>query len=530
MTQHGRPRPIGSMLPGSRKWAKESNIWIPEIDREQRFRIDRLKQELSLDDRAAADGHGNRPPASDKTLNEPQLEICNRVFSGILMLNQFLAEQLGSALDSARRRAPKKLDLQDFKARMSQDVNAEFAEYAPELRQLSTEDLARQADLRWFRQVNRLNTTADYKHSILLPIGTILGLLVLESVMNSFLFQEVVSNGLLGGWILAFLISGLNIAAGLTAGLYGWRYTGHVKPSRKALGWAITIGIHSAAVFWNLLVGHFREVAGNQAKASANAAASNAYNFDIGQLANESWAHMQTHGLFGIGSILAWGLVALGLLIHFIASKEGWDDFADRYPDYKKVDVRAKDARANFEDALREMRRTVRDAAEEAAKDAEAVCSRAQGDLTVIAALEDLAKQREREVRDSEDEWVTGGSQLLKAYRDVNRNVRAEGTSPAYFETYPTAADYRQRKFGSGANMEGDIDAHAAATAERLKAIATLKADSEAIIRQNDEKLLTLRNHINELMEGLDPRIEETRAQVKREAQEEMEKGKEGSH
>lgn len=506
------PRAIGAMDDRGGNWTKESRKWIPAIDKNHQFRIAKLKQELNLEERGRADGRLDKPSRNDRTLNEPQLEVCNRVFSGILLLNQFLAEQLGQALNAVRQRAPGRIDLDDYKARIALAADTAFVEHRADVQSTRAADLEAQKNLRYFVSRNRLRAAAHYSESAVLPVSIIFGMFVLESLLNGMLFRDVVAGGLGQGAVVAAGVSAINIALGIAAGLYGWRNLGHVSHLRKGLGVVITLICHALAIGWNLIVAHFREVA-------EIASRDPKYDFDLSILADQTRDHIATHGWLGVGSIIAWALLGLGLLIHFVSAKEGWDDLADRYPDYRKMDKRAKGARADFEETLLDMRRSARESANEIIAAAEDECAAAVQKLHFISEIENVAAQREKEVRDSEDEWVNGGTQLLKLYRDVNVIVRGDSEQPpAYFTTYPTPSDYRQRRFG---NLSADsaIDAHVEATRAALSTIATLRAAAEEQVEAGAADIRVLRAELNRALAGLDTRVEASRDAATREAE-----------
>lgn len=495
------PRAIGRLNPAGNRWTKDSRIWIPEIGEQQRLRVDKVKKELDLEERARADAQKGQPLPADEVLNEAQLDICNRVFAGILMLNQFLAEQLGDALDRVRRVRPKPLDRKNLAARIGIEARRIFAEYRGELRRLKQENVQADVDLRYFRNKNRLKQGASYKESHLLVAGIIAALLVIESAVNGMLFRDVVRSGWLGGIMLAGVISLLNVGLGLGAGLFGWKYVGHVSWPKKVVGWLVVVVCHGFALFWNVMVAHFREVAELAARRPD-------YDFNFQELAAQAFAHRASEGWFGFATIFAWALFGLGMIVHFIAAREGWDDIGDRYPDYMRKDWRAKASRDAFERTLVDMRADARKAAEDVVRDAEAMAARGAEALDTIADVQNLAVQREQEVRDSEDEWVAGGTQLLRTYRDINVEVRGEMPPPAYFTSFPTPDDYRRGDFGAGLRRQEEVDVHVEAVAGAMRDLAMLEAESAEIAGANAEALNELRTEVNRVVADLDALIE----------------------
>lgn len=506
-----RPRAVGAMNDQGNRWTKTSQIWIPEIDAGHRIRLKQLERELDLKEAGAADGRQKQPASSDKTLNDTQLGVCNRVFSGIVMLNQFLAEQLGQALTVARQRVPELINAKDFRSRIGQEVDGVFAESIGELTQLREDELSMHRNLRYFVAKNRLKTAASYPGSKVAVIAIIFGMFVVESIANGLLFKDVVTTGLVGGATLAALISVINIAFGIGAGFFGWRYLAHVNWLKRIAGILVAVACHVAAVFWNLFVAHFREVA-------ETAVRSDSYEFDLALLAHDTSLHVAKVGWIGIESLIALALLGLGLIVHFIAAWEGWNDLSDHYPGYSAVDKRAKIARADYEAALVDMRQEARDAANHVVETAEDAYRSSLGAQRLIADLESLAAQREKEVRDSEDEWVSGGTQLLKTYRDENILVRGdESAAPRYFDVYPAAADYRHRRY-DGTGRDDTVDKHAEAAANALLALTELRGRADTVVETNAATLVELREEVNRILETLNERVDDARDRVNRNA------------
>lgn len=496
------PEPIGGFGRGrDGRWAKSSRIWIPEIGAEHRIRVDRVKQELAIEERARTDAQKLQPDHKDVVLNEPQLDICNRVFAGILMLNQFLAEQLGTALGIARKAAANELDRDFYVERVEIEADTIFSEYRGDVRQLRQNQIERALDLRYFKSANRLKRGAAYKESGLLVGGIILGLLILESFANGMLFRDIVSGGWVDGIFLAFVISTVNIFLGVAAGLGGWKNVGHVKLIRRIGGCLAVAILHGVALFWNLGVAHFRQVAETAARRED-------YDFDVMALADSMRDHIAMQGWFGFESLIAWALLLIGLGVHVVATYEGWSAIGDSYPHYMKMDKRAKQAQIHYDQGLVDMRADARQAAEGVIAEAEQEADQTRQAAAIIADLENLAIQREQEVRDSEDQWVAGGTQLLRTYRDINLEVRGEAPAPGYFDSFPTADDYRQGDFGAGLARRGDVDAHVTAARAAITELGSLKASCEAIVSKNNHTISELRGEVNRVLTDLSARME----------------------
>jgi hypothetical protein len=501
----------------------EKTLYVPEVDAAHKVRVDRIEKDLSLRLRAAKDGQNNHPQPDEKTLNEPQMEICNRVFSGILMLNQFLSEQVSSAVKSARRMIPRHVDAEGVRDEITATVEGVFQDYRQRLAELRYADLAKERELKYFRYVNGLNRGAHYKDSTWLVAGLLLTLFLGECVLNGLLLSSIMTSGILGGVALAAAISLINIASGVAAGLYGWRMLGHHRRELKVLGGVIMAVCHLGALFWNLLVAHFRDVA-------EIAAADPNFDFDMARLSAETMAAISAQGFFGLSSMPSWGLFILGMLIHLFAAKEGWDDFADRYPDYKKYDKRAHEAREEYEGTLDEARAAARDAVEAIEEDIKQAASRATAAHRGVCDLLNVVVQRRQEVKDSEDEWAAGGSQLLQSYRAANIAVR-NSTPPGYFETFPSADDYRRRNFGGGLSPSDEVEKQVRALDAAVEELRELRDSAKLLAEHGDEVMRNVRRHITQAVRKLDRILEDEEQRATQKAEERLrEHPADGSH
>ena len=211
------PKPVGELEDGV--WTK--TVWIPQIDGEAAQQVERLKRDLDLEKVAALDGHKNFPAPSDTRLNTTQHQICDQVFHEILMLNEFLSQEVGLALKRVRPMIPPRLDVRRTREQMAAAIDDVFIERHHELVSTKLRELAALRDLRLFRFHNALSRSARQTLSHVKTFALILVVFLLESAINGSLLSEVVSGGLVEGGMFAAFISLINISTGLIAGFYG---------------------------------------------------------------------------------------------------------------------------------------------------------------------------------------------------------------------------------------------------------------------------------------------------------------------
>jgi len=175
----------------------------------------------------------------------------------------------------------------------------------------------------------------DIETNIEKTLAILIFVMILEGCFNALLFKDAQSSGLLGGMMVAFGVSAVNVLIGVVAGYCGLRFLNHPDLPFKILGGTIaTIGI-AAGIFLNFFIAHFRdavELALQEAMASGSLAGFSMFAIPPGQVIQDMFPN-----LFGLHSLVAFGLLAIGLTVFAIAVYEGYDKISDKYPGYGRV-------------------------------------------------------------------------------------------------------------------------------------------------------------------------------------------------
>ncbi len=177
--------------------------------------------------------------------------------------------------------------------------------------------------------------TPDIKKNVEQTIAILLFIMIIEGCFNALLFKDAQSSGLLGGMMVAFGVSAVNVLFGVLGGYLGLRYLNHPKLPFKVMGGIVAGACILTGIFLNFFVAHFRDAveAGLHA-ATASGSLAGFSMFDIPPA--EVFASMFPN-IFGLGSFVAIGLLLIGLTIFGIALYEGYDKISDRYPGYGRV-------------------------------------------------------------------------------------------------------------------------------------------------------------------------------------------------
>lgn len=225
---------------------------------------------------------------------------------------------------------------------LQEAIKAEEAD----LRHYETDDVAQAksihessiVELDTFRQQHKGEIgerTPDIKKNVEQTLAILLFILILEGCFNALLFKDAQSAGLLGGLLVAFGVSAVNVVCGVCVGFFGLRYLNHHKPPMKILGGVVACIFVLLGLFVNVFVAHFRDAV-EASLLSAQEAGSLA-GFSMFNIAPGTVIAGMFPNIFGLESLVAYGLLFVGLTVFGISIYEGYDRISDKYPGYGRV-------------------------------------------------------------------------------------------------------------------------------------------------------------------------------------------------
>ncbi|MEO1015824.1 MAG: hypothetical protein AAFX08_11620 [Pseudomonadota bacterium] len=194
-------------------------------------------------------------------------------------------------------------------------------------------------ELRAFREKHGAaigERTPDIKSNIEQTIAILMLILIIEGAFNALLFKDAQAGGLLGGLLIAFGISAVNVVFGVTAGFFGLRYLNHPDLPFKIMGGVVAAVFITMGVLLNFFIAHFRdavEVALHAAAADGGSLAS----FSMFDIAPGAVIASMFPNLVGLDNMVAFGLLFVGMCVFAIAVYEGYDRISDKYPGYGRV-------------------------------------------------------------------------------------------------------------------------------------------------------------------------------------------------
>ncbi len=374
--------------------------------------LEKIKNDLDLVREGRKRGEKNLPPSTSEALDDIEHKIIATIETEQRHHQQTLNEQL-----SAQHQRITSLDLEHEAINIASAAQRASTEFIVKVNdgKATLFTLWRNVCLienQWneFRKKNELTHPADYPLSRLWNFVVILVILAVESVLNGSFLARGLETGLVGGVIEAFVIAGINVSFGFFLGDSVMRYLFHRNYLLRFLTLFEVPVSCVIAIFFNLLVGHYRDALGGPDPAHASAAALNSF----------------TLHPFALVAFESWVLFAMGLFFSLVAAIDGFK-MDDPYPGYGKISRKHEeivheysDEKANIIDDLS----STRDQALEYIREARQNLAARRTELSSIL------DQREKLISffEAQQSYLNrAANELLSTYRGANLNAR---TSP----------------------------------------------------------------------------------------------------
>jgi hypothetical protein len=380
-----------------------------------------LRRELKIEQRAALEGKQNRPETKDVILDETQQAITDRCQDGVGTIRQWAVRQYKAISDQLTHAdlTPEDLDLRELVTARDVELSKIEAEAKDELRRLRITERALLREQNLFQHLNNLSRSAYYPESRLFAISLLVTAVVLESILNAYLFAKANEFGLLGGWLQAFLVSATNVLAGVIFGLFVLRNLHHANVLRKAFAFIILPFGIAVLVIFNLCVAHYRDLL--------------EINPDTALI--ESLDRVRASP-FALTTLEALILLLIGLCVCIFSSWEGYNGLDDHYPGYGKVARRHKEALNAYNVKCDFVRKHMTKIYDDYIKAMNQKVSKVEEKAKICMSLFTQANVVTEQLVHSIDQCVRLQGRLLRLYRDTNRKVRTS-PPPTYFDDFP---------------------------------------------------------------------------------------------
>lgn len=297
-------------------------------------------------------GASNLPEADAQEWDPGHRRIQN-YFSGIATklrdrVREFLTGFLNSWRVSAQQLQAYDPDfLKELGEKADTDTDAIVQDEQDTLRRLRKKELEFLRQLRLFKAENELYRRAEYPDSSLLHWGILFSIIVTEAALNSQFFAKGSEMGLLGGAIMAFIISLMNVGLSVLAGYFPLRWLWHIQWGWKVAGALVILMYLAAVLFFNMVVGHYRalleldpDLAGVQALQAA-------------------WNHGVNFGDFNAFVLFMIGLCAAMLaLLKVLIGDDKYPGFGRAQRLYEHAETEYDETKADINQRIREIVQT----------------------------------------------------------------------------------------------------------------------------------------------------------------------------
>lgn len=377
-------------------------------------------------ERAAADAKANQP-AADATEPPATLIDLHTVCHKRAQLNVTVAEQaLQDATTAVTETRIDTLDPGMAEAQIQDGLVKHGEQKRGDLQAKSEEAGKRLRDLNAYkhaRDIEREATGAANKADAWATLGIVVGI---EAFINALFFKDTGTGGILGGFALTVVVSGVNVMAlGFLAGLYAapWAFS-HSSARMRGLGWAALVTAAIVAFGLNLFVSHFRD---------AGLTTVNVDFKTIAPILFQPWRWLAYHELtslvlFFVGIACA----ALGFLKGYRFDDPIWG-YGPITRAYKDAEEEHRELVAEVSDEMQAIMTRKADAMK-ALVDAQAAT--VQEHRRALADVERTITDRQRAI-------IIGDQALARAqhtYFEINRRIRAQAIMPVWANTPPTFA------------------------------------------------------------------------------------------
>jgi hypothetical protein len=300
-----------------------------------------------------------------------------------------------------------------------------------------------EVDYRSFRATNNITQQAQYPESHVMHIAIILGLAMLETIINAFFFEN--SQGLMGGFTVALGVAAVNMGGAMLLG-YGFRFKNLAAADMKVLGWLCLGFFLVFSIYCNALFAAFRSEYQLLVDPADPLQLRQAFTLSAGEAKKIFLIDMQ------VADLTSFVLLGLGVLLSLLAFYKGYT-FDDRFPGYGSKDrimVAAQRSELEKQDELRQKvkgflqhrRSEVQSAIHEPAQ----LIKRVSTGLSELQNAQVMLKAQSESIQ-------RDFSLVLGAYRDANTSIRANDP-PSYFKHTPNLLP-KVSDVGAGPLAEG---------------------------------------------------------------------------
>ncbi len=409
---------------------------IPGFDRTKREYIrldgDAWLSALRIREEGDRRGKRNQPGPDERLPDEMYQKIENwvrkRALDCKVEVGKYIGEELANLHDSRSfwEKENPEIDLDALVTRRCRDLHAKADQSVGDLDKQRAEFEEAARDLKNFRQRHRLARVAHYPssqfaHWLWIPVAGIF-----ESFVGANLLGSVSRGGVIEGWMVAVVLTLVNILLGAWAGR-AWRSTHYDWGFTKLFAYTQGGVLAAVALVWNDVAGHVRDVYVKAEKTGAleapDVAFASAYRTMIERPL--PWESLQSAGLALVGFFV----FALTAYKAYTAD--------DTFPGYGPRHRKAETLRGRYQDDLNDALEDLEATRNKANLAIEEIKNRYEIDRAAWESARDRLRMIVKDYPVNLRQYNKDLAYLLSAYRGANLAARTDAP-PSFFDVEPT--------------------------------------------------------------------------------------------
>jgi hypothetical protein len=376
---------------------------------------------------------GSHRPATDATHPDANEGELRSQAEGLIANEQTLFDAVvADANRTANNASSKLIDLRsDIYQVLADDtlasqVEAELAGERKKLVDATAERIKAEVEWRAFRARNGITDLPNYPESQIFHWSIIFMLILLETVVNAFFYQN--ANGLIGGFVVAAAVAAVNMGSAVILGNAFRRKNLH-QTDQQVIGWSSLVLFVPLAIFCNALFASFRSVYQLIDDPSDPVA--------VGAGFREAWTEAGRIFIldYQFGDLSSFVLFMLGIILSVFAFWKGYTS-DDPYPGYSRRDKALKRAKRDEEKKQELVKQRVKDFLVSHRNRVQGLTTQTGALISSLSGRASALKSAENALPSNVQAVQRDYALVLDAYRQANLAVR--GTKPpAYFKEVP---------------------------------------------------------------------------------------------
>jgi len=410
-------RDILKKLSGSREAFLPSAQIFPPLD------IEQMSAELGLEARGRADGEANLPAPGTSLESSTESAVRSEIDRRSAQAAESYRVQL-DLYDGRIRRGLLGPDLrtsiESAAERIQADLRAGVTDDLNRLSLLREQAEGRSRELQAFQRTHGLQRLPIAVDNQTFRWLVIVLLILVESFVNGSFFAKGSESGLIGGVLLAILLSLLNVGGGLVVGRFSVPCFRHRRPSLRMVGAASMAVYVGYVVVLNSGIGHYRDLFVQQG--------------DDVRLSDLFGALHS--GLFSFERAESFLLMSLGIVLSVGAVIDG-TGFDDPYPGYGAVARLRQQAVAGYLERRSQCVEHLRGLRDDAISEMSEVLEKFRANEHEIQLAVNGRVRLHEDYSAYITQLGTAYARLVQVYREANARTRTL-PAPARFDTAPS--------------------------------------------------------------------------------------------